>query len=80
MTLDEVIQELIARIRSISPNAEIKTVKISDEEARLSVSVGAAEVQPIRQATFQPVLELLSKEGLDIQVLVYDKDHPPEIG
>ncbi len=80
MTLDEAIQSLVNLIKSVSPNAEIKTTKMSEEEARISVTVGAAEVQPIRDATFQPVLDLLSKEGLDIQVLVYDKDHPPEIG
>jgi len=32
-------------------------------------------MQAIKDATFQPVLDLLI-EGLDIQVFVYDKDNP----
>lgn len=80
MSLDEAINDLKARITAVSRAAEIKVVKMSEEEARISVFVSAAEVQPIRQATFQPVLDYLNHDGLDIQVLVYDKDHPPEIG
>lgn len=80
MTIDAAIQELINIIKNISPSADIKTVKMSDEEARISVTVGTADVQPIREATFQPVLNFLNEHGYDIQVLVYDKDHPPEIG
>lgn len=80
MTIDTAIQELIAIIQNISPSAEIKTVKMSDEEARISVTVSTADVQPIREATFQPVLKFLNEHGYDIQVLVYDKDNPPEIG
>jgi hypothetical protein len=80
MSLDEAINDLKTRITAVSPAAEIKVVKMSEEEARISVFVAAAEVQPIRQATFQPVLDYLNNNGLDIQVLVYDKDHPPEIG
>lgn len=80
MSLDEAINDLKARITAVSRTAEIKVVKMSEEEARISVFVSAAEVQPIRQATFQPVLDYLNQDGLDIQVLVYDKDHPPEIG
>ena len=80
MSLDEAINDLKTRITAVSPVAEIKVVKMSEEEARISVFVAAADVQPIRQATFQPVLDYLNNDGLDIQVLVYDKDHPPEIG
>lgn len=80
MLLDEAINDLKAKITAVSPAAEIKVVKMSEEEARISVFVTAGEVQPIRQATFQPVLDYLNHDGLDIQVLVYDKDHPPEIG
>ncbi len=80
MSLDDAINDLKARIAAVSQAAEIKVVKMSEEEARISVFVSAAEVQPIRQATFQPVLDYLNNDGLDIQVLVYDKDHPPEIG
>jgi hypothetical protein len=50
-------------------------VKISDEEARISVYAAADDMQAIKDATFQPVMDLLM-EGLDIQVFVYDKDNP----
>ena len=80
MSIDDAINDLKARITALSQAAEIKTVRMSDEEARVSVFVTAAETQPIRDATFQPVMDLLNKDGFDIQVLVYDKDHPPEIG
>ncbi len=80
MSMDDAIKDMKTRISAINPNAEVKVVKMSDEEARVSVFVSAAEMQPIRDATFQPVLDYLNKDGLDIQVLVYDRDHPPEIG
>jgi hypothetical protein len=69
-----------ARIEKASPGAEVKVVRMSGEEARLSVFVPAARVQPIREATLQPTLDYLNRDGLDLQVLVYDKDHPPEVG
>lgn len=80
MSIDDAINDLKARIVAISPAAEIKVVKMSEEEARILVFVGTADVQAIRQATFQPMLDYLNKDGLDVQVLVHDKDHPPEVG
>jgi len=75
MTLDDAVKQIRLTIKAVSVGAEIKTVKISDEEARLSVYAPASDMQEIKDATFQPVLELLIK-GLDIQVFVYDKDNP----
>jgi len=49
---------------------------MSDEEARLSVYAPGADMQKIKDAAFQPALDLLNSEGLDLQVLVYDKDAP----
>ena len=80
MSIDAAINDMKSKISAVSKGAEIKVVKISDEEARLSVFVSAGDTQPIREATLQPTLDYLTKDGLDIQVLVYDKDHPPEIG
>lgn len=80
MTLDEAINDMKTKISAVSQGAEIKVVKMSDEEARISVFTVAAEAQSIRDAVLQPTLDYLMKDGLDIQVLVYDKDHPPEIG
>lgn len=77
MSLDEAIHEMSERIKAASPGAQIKIVKMSDEEARLSVYALAADIQPIKDATFQPAIDLLNREGLDIQVFVYDRDAPP---
>jgi hypothetical protein len=77
MSLDDAIGKMTDLIRSVSAGAEIKAVKMSEEEARLSVYAPAAEIQVIKDATFQPAIDLLNNEGLDIQVFVYDKDAPP---
>ncbi len=77
MTLDEAIQKMTEVIKAVSAAAEVKTVKMSDEEARLSVYAAAADIQAIKDATFQPALDLLNNEGMDLQVFVYDKDAPP---
>jgi hypothetical protein len=77
MSLDEAIQQMSDKIKSASPTAEIKSVKMSEEEARLSVYAPAGDMQKIKDATFLPAIELLNSEGLDIQVFVYDKAAPP---
>ncbi len=75
MTLDDAIKQVRLTIKAVSAGAEIQTVMISDEEARLSVYAPASDMQEIKDATFQPVLDLLIR-GVDIQVFVYDKDNP----
>lgn len=77
MQLEEAIQQMTGLIRSACKDVEIKTVKMSDEEARLSVYAPATDMERIKVATFQPAINLLNSEGLDIQVFVYDKDAPP---
>ena len=77
MTLDEAIQKITGIVKAASASAEIKAVKMSDEEARLSVYAPAGDIQKIKDATFQPAIDLLNTDGLDIQVFVYDKDAPP---
>lgn len=77
MSLDEAIQHMSDKIKAACPGAEIKSVKMSDEEVRLSVYAPAGDIQAIKDATFMPAIELLNSEGLDIQVFVYDKDAPP---
>jgi hypothetical protein len=64
-------------IKAACGSAEIRTVKMSHEEARLSVFAPAEDMQKVKDATFQPALDLLNGDGLDIQVFVYDKDAPP---
>ena len=77
MSLEDAIQLMNDKIMAACAGAEIKVVKISDEEARLSVYAPAGDIQNIKDATFQPALDLLNNDGLDIQVFVYDKDAPP---
>ena len=77
MSLEDAIKQMSDKIKAVCGSAEIKTVKMSDEEARLSVLAPAADMQKVKDATFQPALDLLNSDGLDIQVFVYDKDAPP---
>lgn len=77
MSLDDAIQQMTDTIKAACASAEIKTVKMSDEEARLSVYAPAMDIERIKTATFQPAINLLNSDGLDIQVFVYDKDAPP---
>ena len=77
MSLDDAIKQMTDKIKAACGSAEVKTVKMSDEEARLSVYAPAGDIQKIKDATFQPAIDLLNSDGLDIQVFVYDKDAPP---
>ena len=75
MTLDDAIKQIQLTIKATSAGTEIKVVKISEEEARVSVYAPVDNMQAIKDATFQPVLDMLT-QGLDVQVFVYDKDNP----
>lgn len=77
MSLDEAIKQMTDTIKAACASAEVKTAKMSDEEARLSVHAPASDMQRIKDATFQPAIELLNQQGMDVQVFVYDKDAPP---
>jgi len=77
MSLDDAIKKMSNVISSVSASAEIKIVKMSDEEARLSVYAPAADIQGIKDATFKPAIDMLNNDEMDIQVFVYDKDAPP---
>ena len=77
MSLDDAIKKMSGVIKGVSGAAEVKIVKMSDEEARLSVYAPAGDIQGIKDATFKPAIDMLNNDGLDIQVFVYDKDAPP---
>ena len=77
MSLDDAIKKMTDVIKGASATAEVKMVKMSDEEARLSVYAPAGDIQNIKDATFKPAIDMLNNDGLDIQVFVYDKDAPP---
>jgi hypothetical protein len=73
MSLDDAIQQMINIIKDACASAEIKSVKMSDEEARLSVYAPAGDMERIKVATFKPAIDMLNSDGLDIQVFVYEK-------
>jgi hypothetical protein len=77
MTIDDAIQKMTDLIKFASPSAEIKSAKMSDEEARLSVYAPAGDMQSIKDATFMPAMDMLNDDGMDVQVFVYDRDAPP---
>ena len=77
MSLDDAIKKMTRVIMGVSADVEIKTVKMSDDEARLSVYAAAGDIQNIKDATFKPAIDMLNNDDVDIQVFVYDKDAPP---
>ncbi len=77
MSIDEAVQKMTDLIKAASASAEIKSAKMSDEEARLSVYAPADDMQKIKDATFMPAMDMLNNDGMDVQVFVYDKDAPP---
>ncbi len=77
MPIDDAIKQMTDTIKAACASAEVKTAKMSDEEARLSVYAPVSDMQKIKDATFQSTIDLLNNKGMDIQVFVYDKDAPP---
>ena len=77
MSIDDAIKEMQGKISAVSGGAQMKVVKMSDEEARITVLAPAGDIQKVKDATFQPAMDFLTQEGFDIQVQVYDKDAPP---
>jgi uncharacterized protein (DUF849 family) len=72
MQLDEAVAQVTAQIARISSGAAIQVKNISDEESRISVYAAADQIEPIREATRDLIIQLMTAEGLDVQVFVYD--------
>lgn len=72
MTLDEAIADLSQRIKNVSPDAVLKVQRRSAEEAAIRAYAPADHEEAIRSATQERTLKLLTEDGLDVQVLVYD--------
>ena len=72
MTLDEAIADLTDRIKSASPDAVVRVQRRSAEEAAIRAYAPADHETAIKAATQEITLNLLTGEGLDVQVLVYD--------
>jgi hypothetical protein len=80
MTLDEAIGELSRRITAASSGAVIRVTRVSSEEATVRAYAPAGDEAAIKAATQDLTLQLLTSDGLDVQVLVYDiaTSLPPE--
>jgi hypothetical protein len=72
MTIDDAIADLTERIKSASPDAVVRVKRRSDEEASIRAYAPADDEGAIKEATQEITLSLLTNEGLDVQVLVYD--------
>ncbi|GAB1470323.1 hypothetical protein MASR2M66_12000 [Chloroflexota bacterium] len=77
MSIDDAIQKMTDLITAACSSADVKATKMSDEEARLTVFAPAGDMQKIKDATFQPAMDMLNTDDMDVQVFVYDKDAPP---
>ncbi len=80
MTLDEAIAEIAQRINAASASAVIRVTRVSAEEASIRAYAPTADEGAIKDATQDFTFELLTSQGLDVQVLVYDiaTSLPPE--
>jgi hypothetical protein len=80
MTLDEAIDHLKGCIAAVSPDAVIRVMRTSDEEASIRAYAPAEHEAPIKDATREQTLELLTNSGVDVQVIFYDiaTSLPPE--
>jgi hypothetical protein len=72
MTIDDAITELTNRIKAIAADAVIRVSRVSDEEARIRAYVAAEFEEPIKDATRDMTIQMLTSDGLDIQVFAYD--------
>jgi len=81
MSIEDAINKIKGLITAIAADAVFRVKKMSDEEARVSVYVPGDKVQAITDGTRDAVIQLLSAEGLDVQVFPYDigaTTPPPE--
>jgi hypothetical protein len=80
MTLDEAIADIQTRIMAASPDAVIRVMRTSDEEASIRAYAPADHETAIKDATRDHTFEMLTNDGLDVQVIFYDiaTSLPPE--
>jgi hypothetical protein len=72
MTLDEAIADIRSRITAVSPDAVIRVMRASDEEASIRAYAPADHEAAIKDATRDHTFEMLTNDGLDVQVIFYD--------
>ncbi|MBP8252095.1 MAG: hypothetical protein KAX40_06995 [Herpetosiphon sp.] len=80
MTLDQALEEMSKLIHGVSPDAVLRSKKRGADELAIRVYAPAEHEDAIRDATRERSLQLLTEEGLDVQILTYDitTSLPPE--
>jgi hypothetical protein len=80
MSLTQAIDDLIASIKAVSPDAEIRVLRHSDEEASIRAYAPAEHGAAIKEATREKTIKLSLDEGIEVQVIFYDiaTDLPPK--
>jgi hypothetical protein len=80
MALDNALNELSATIGAASGSAVLRVLRVSDEEATIRVYAPASDQAAIKDAVRDKTFSLLTEQGIDVQVLVYDIaiDLPPD--
>jgi hypothetical protein len=72
MTIDEAVRALSDQITTVSSAAVLRVQRVSHEEAAIRVYAPADDEAAIRDAVRDSAIQLLTEQGLDVQVLVYD--------
>ncbi len=80
MTIDEALNEMTELIKGVAPDAVLRTKKRGSEELVIRAYVPADCEDAVREATRPRSVELLTSDGLDVQVITYDisTSLPPE--
>jgi hypothetical protein len=80
MSLEQAITDVKSLITQVSPEAVIRVLRQSDEEASIRAYAPAEHESAIKDATREKTLELFTQENLDVQVIFYDiaTSLPPE--
>lgn len=80
MSLDQAIEDITSIIKSVSADAVIRVLRQSEEEASIRAYAPVSDGAAIKDATRDKTFELLTNEGLDVQVIFYDiaENLPPE--
>ncbi len=72
MTLDQAIDDIKQRIIAVSPDAVLRVIRASEEEASIRAYAPAKDETAIKDATREPTFQMLTDSGLDVQVIFYD--------
>jgi hypothetical protein len=72
MTSEDAVVDLTERIKTVSPESVIRVERHSADEATIRVYAPANHDSAIKEATQEVTLSLLTNDGLNVQVLVYD--------